>query len=295
MRRTCFLLIFLCWGLVTQAQLYSISFGVYTGGTAPFSFDEGIKKDPRYQGQFKAKFVPIGINIGLDYETFGVMASPGLINVGQNFYLLNTQGGQDGLRKIDLRYFTVPLSFRVHLIHFTTFKLSALASISPSFLLAGKEELSHSATKIQFPQQVYPILPAGYTVEYDGVLAPELQGYSMAEKKDFRSLQIFAGAGFRSDWDPSNHWRISVDLRVNYGIFDPRTEAYTRNEESAPSLYKLAGERRDVFAQFTIGISRYIEIEKSEKERKKKLKGTTRKYKPTQHPGQRSKQSKPKG
>jgi hypothetical protein len=49
-----------------------------------------------------------------------------------------------------------------------------------------------------------------------------------------------------------------------------------------------------MFAQFTIGISRYIEFEQSEKERKKKLKGTTRKYVPSRNPGQKTRQSKPK-
>ncbi len=294
MSRTFFFLLFVSISLNSYAQHSSVSFGIYTGVTASFTSDEGIKKDPRYQGRFEAKFAPVGVNIGLDYEAFGIMLSPGLINVGQNFYVVNTQGGQDGMRKIDLQYLTVPLSFRIHLIHFVTFKLSALAAISPSFLLQRKESLGHQSTKLEFPQEVYPILPPNYTIEYDGVLAPELSNLSIAEKKDFRPIQVFVGAGFRSDWDPSNFWRISVDLRVNYGLFDPRTEQYTKDQESTLSLYNIPGERKEFFAQFTVGISRYIEFEKSEKERKKKLKGTTKKYRPTQYPGQRTKQSRPK-
>jgi hypothetical protein len=280
--------------LVTQAQQFSFSFGVYTGVTGSFTSDEGIKKDPRYEGSFEAKFAPIGINIGLDYEGVGLMVSPGLINVGQNFYVVNTSGGQDGLRKIDLQYLTIPVSFKVHLVQFNAFKLSALASISPAFLLKGTEEVSHRSTKLEFPPAAYSILPSSYTIEYDGVLAPEVDRHSLGEKKDFRSLQLYAGAGFRTDWDPTDHWRISADLRFNYGIFDPRTEQYTKNRESTSSLYAIPGERRDMFAQFTIGISRYIEFEKSEYDRKRKLKGSSRKYRPTVYPGHRSKQSKPK-
>jgi hypothetical protein len=277
----------------TSAIVFRVFWGLHRDNCSLY-VRRRYKKDPRYEGSFEAKWAPVGVNIGLDYETFGVMLSPGLVGVGQNFYLLNTQGGQDGLRKIDLKYFTIPLAFRFHLIHFTTFKLSALASISPSFLLEGKESLSHRSTKLQFPQEVYSLLPPDYTIEYDGVLTPEVSNYSIAEKKDFRSMQLFAGAGFRSDWDPSNFWRISVDLRMYYGIFDPRTEYYTMADESSPALYKMPGDRKDVFAQVTVGISRYIEFEKSERERKKKLKGTTKKYKSTQYPGQRSRQSRPK-
>jgi len=295
MSRNVLPILFVLVSVAANAQRFSIALGVYSGVTATYTADKGIEKDPRYEGRFEAKFAPFGVNLSLDYESFGLMVSPGVTNLGQNFYLINTQGGQDGLRKIDLQYFTLPVSFKFHLVHFRAFKFSALATFTPSFLLDGSEELNHGPTKLQFPASAYSILPADYIVEYDGVLAPAVSDYIIAEKKDFRSLQLFAGVGFRSDWDPSNHWRISVDFRVNYGIFDPRTQAYTTaNNESAVKLYDIPGERRDMFAQFTIGISRYIEFEQSEKERKKKLKGTTRKYVPSRNPGQKTRQSKPK-
>ena len=287
-------LMFMLICLQAKAQLYSLSFGVYTGITGSFTSDNGIVNDPRYEGRFEAKFAPIGVNIALDYEGVGFMLSPGLARVGQNSYLINTAGGQDGLRTIDLEYFTIPLAFKVHLVRFNAFKLSAVASIAPSFLLAGKEELSHSPTKLNFPTEAYPILPADYIIEYDGVIAPEVNHYTIAEKKDFRGMQVFAGAGFRTDWDPSNHWRISVDLRMNYGIYDPRSVVYTKNLESTVSLYQMPGARRDMFAQFTIGISRYIEFDKDENLPKKRVKGTTRRYKPMQYPGQKQRVSKPK-
>ena len=130
-------------------------------------------------------------------------------------------------------------------------------------------------------------------MEYDGVLTPGVDDYSISQKEDFRSLQLFAGAGFRTDWDPSNHWRISFDLRVNYGIFDPRSESYKKNLMSDLSLYQIPGERRDMFAQFTVGISRYIEFDKDEQERQEKMRGSSKKFTPSQYPGQR-RRSKPK-
>jgi hypothetical protein len=279
---------------ITLAQQYSVSFGLYTGVTGSYTTDEGIKKDPRYEARFEAKYAPVGINIALDYEAFGLMLSPGLIHVGQNFYLVNTLGGQDGLRKIDQQYLTVPLSLKFHIVRFSAFKLSALTSISPSFLLDGNDRLDHRATKLKFPEDVYSSLPSTYTIEYDGVLTPEVNDLILGDKSDFRPLQIFVGAGFRTDWDPSNHWRISAELRMNYGLFDPRTDPSLRSKESSSSLYELPGKRRDMFAQFTLGISRYIEFDKSETDRKKKLKGTRRMYKPTQHPASKTRQSKPK-
>jgi Outer membrane protein beta-barrel domain len=281
----------LCWS--GHAQRFSISAGVYSGMTASYTADEGIKKDSRYQGRFEAKLAPIGINFGVDYERFGLMVSPGLVSLGQNFYLVNNFGGQEGLRKTDLKYVNVPVTLKFHLVHFTAFKLSALLSVSPAFLLEGEETLSHQQAKLQFPDEVYSILPSNYIVEYDGVLAPEVNNLILGQKKDFKPMQLFAGAGFRTDWDPSNHWRISLDFRVNYGIFDPRTKAYTHQQESTLALYTMPGERRDMFAQITLGISRYIEIELSEKERKKKLNGTTKKYRP-QYPNSRPRQSRPK-
>jgi hypothetical protein len=286
------LLIVIC--LPLEAQQFSVSFGVYGGVAGSFTSDKGIDSDPRYEGRFETKLVPVGINLGIDYEGVGFMVSPGIINVGQNFYVINTQGGQDGLREIDLRYLTVPASFKVNLVRFYAFRLSAIASIAPSFLLDGNETLSHRATKLSFPQELYSALPSNYQIEYDGVLTPEVEGYVIAEKKDFRPVQLFAGAGFRTDWDPSNHWRISVDLRLNYSVFDPRTGTYMKNLESNVHLYEHATERRDIFAQFTVGISRYIEFDKSDHERSRKIRGSSKRFKPSQYPGQRLRVGKPK-
>ena len=280
--------------LPLRAQQFSFSLGVYTGVAGSFTSDKGIEKDPRYEGRFETKLVPFGLNLGIDYEGFGIMVSPGIVNVGQNFYVVNTQRGQDGLREIDLRYLTIPVSFKVNLVRFHAFKLSAVASIAPSFLMDGREELSHRPTKLIFPEEVYPMLPSTYQIEYDGVLAPEVDHYVISQKKDFRPVQLFAGAGFRTDWDPSNYWRISVDVKLNYGVFDPRSGTYKENLESTVGLYEVATDRRDIFAQFTVGISRYIEFDKSDKERTKKIRGSSKRFKTSQYPGQRVRVGKPK-
>lgn len=295
MGRVFFTLLLILSSLLARTQQFSVSVGVYTGLTSAYTSDKGIDKDPRYQGRYEAKFAPIGVNIGVDYERFGLIFGPGIINVGQNFYITNTSGGQEGLRKIDLQYLNLPIALKVHLFDLSFFKVSAIAAIAPALLLKGKEEISHHDSKLPFPTEVYPILPPDYTIEYDGVLAPEISQYSLAQKRDFKSLQLFAAAGFRADWDVSNHWRVAFDCRVNYGIFNPRTDEYNQKLKSTLLLYESAGERRDMFAQVSIGISRYIEFEKSEQERKKQLKGSPKKYRPGKYPWANPRQSKPKG
>jgi len=295
MRKLFLLAFFIPLIFVAQAQQISMSVGLFSGITGSYTSDKGIRNDPRYKARYEARLAPIGLNLGIDYEAFGLMLSPGLTTLGQNFYVLNTFEGQVGLRTIELKYLNVPVSFKVHLFKTTFLKISALASFGPAFLLSGKEKLSHDYAKIPFPPATYSILPPDYTVEYDGVLAPEIKDYTIAEKEDFKPLQLFAGAGFRTDWDVSNSWRISLDLRVNYGLSEPRSDKFVENLKSTTSLYQIPGERRDMFAQLSLGISKYIEFDKTDKDRQKKLKGTTRQYKPTKYPGQKSRTGKPKG
>jgi len=276
------------------AQEYSMSLGVFTGTTVAFTNDKGINSDPRYKGRYELKFAPIGVNFGMDYETFGFVISPGLINIGQNFYVVNTVGGQDGLRKINLKYLDVPLGVRVHIVNMSFFKFSALAAVSAAYLIDGKDVVSHSATKLTFSPNVYPILPPDYEVQYDGVKVPAVDNYVVNSKQDYKSLQIFVGAGFRSDWDVSAHWRVTFDFRVNYGLTDPRSSTYMTKLNTNSTLYDLPGTRRDMFAQLTVGVSRWIGFEKGDMERQKHLKGR-KTFKPMKFPGQKVRSSKPKG
>jgi hypothetical protein len=277
------------------AQQFSMSLGLFTGITSTFTHDEGINIDPRYKERYELKFAPIGVNFGMDYQAIGFVATPGIINVGQNYYVVNTSGGQDGIRRINLQYLNVPVAFKVHVINLSFFKMSALASFGVAYLLDGTETIRHNETKLYFPEEVYPILPPDYIVQYDGVSVPEVDNYDISVNTDFKPVQLFAGAGFRADWDVSNHWRVIFDFRVNYGIYEPRTDEYLTRLNANQTLYDIPGKRRDTFVQLSVGISRYLDFEKSDQERKKKLKGSSKKYKPIRYPYAKPRNKKPKG
>jgi hypothetical protein len=277
------------------AQQFSVGLGVFTGITSPFTLDKGIDIDPRYTERYSIKYAPIGVSLGVDYEGFGLIATPGIVNLGQEFYMVNTSGGQDGRRTIDLRYLSIPVAFKVHIIRLSFFKVSGLVSLAPAYLLSGNEVVTHSASKMYFSPEVYPILPADYIVEYDGVVVPDVEEYTVSGQSDFKSLQLFAAAGFRSDWDVTDHWRVSVDFRLNYGIYDPRSDDYLARLGSFQELYALPGKRQDLFAQLTIGIARFIDLEKRDREQKKRLKGSSRQYKTSQYPYAKPRNKKPKG
>ncbi|HEY9007959.1 outer membrane beta-barrel protein [Ohtaekwangia sp.] len=243
----------------------TLSFGVATGATTNFTLDEGISKDPRYRNKYDIKFAPVSIHYGVDYEGYGFTIDPGLVHVGQNFYVSNTSGGQQGVRKVNLHYANIPVAFKLHAIDIAFFRVSLVAGGSFAYLLSGSETVSHSQTRLTFPSQVYPILPSSYTVVYDGVESPEVSNYTMLSKQDFKSYQAFAMLGFRSDWQVNDEWMVSLDFRMNYGIFEPRTNSYLEKLNNYQTLYDLPGRRRDMFVQLNIGISRYLEFEKKEK------------------------------
>jgi hypothetical protein len=273
--------------IAVEAQQHSVSLGLYTGFTLPYTFDQGIDKDPRYKERYDLRFAPIGINYSMDFTGYGFLIGGGLIETGQHFYVVNTSGGQDGMRKIDLRYLNVPAAFKIHIIDLAFFKVSAVASVSGAFLLKGSETIQHTDTKLTFPEEVYPILPPDYIVEYDGVRVPNVDEYTMLKKEDFRTVQVFTGLGIRSDWDVSDKWRVVFDFRVNYGLFDPRSDAYLNRLKAHETLYDLPGKRRDMFAQFSVGIARYVEFDKADRDRNKNIKGSSRKYTPKKSSTQR--------
>jgi hypothetical protein len=287
--------IFLCSEYFAAAQTHTVSVGVFTGLTSTYTWDQGVNLDSRYKNRYDVKLAPIGINYGVDYDGYGFIISPGLINIGQNYDVINTSGGHEGVRKINLQYINLPAAFKLHVIDMSFFKVSLVSGASFAYLLKGKEFVSHNATKLKFPSEVLPIDIPGYDEVYDGVYVPGVHKYPMLNSTDFNSFQIFAHLGFRSDWDVSDDWRISFDFRVNYGILEPRTDDYMRRLKAHETLYDLPGKRRDLFAQFGIAFSRYKELEKKEKVRKKQGKGTTKKYAPKKYPWPGPRKSHPKG
>jgi hypothetical protein len=263
--------------LFSQAQTRTLSLGIGTGITSSYTWDDGITKDSRYKDRYDIKFAPISLNYGLDFEGYGFFINPGIVNIGQNFYVTNTVGGQQGVRKISLSYINMPVAFKLHIIDLAFFKLSLTAGGSFAYLMKGKETVSHDETKLVFPTQVYPILPSDYTIVYDGVVSPEVTKYTIADKKDFKSYQVFALLGFRSDWEISDDWMMSLDFRMNYGIFDPRTDDYLQRVNAYQTLYDIPGKRRDMFAQINVTVSRFIELKKENRSPKKRSSYRSRK------------------
>jgi hypothetical protein len=262
-------LILIAFAYPVSAQNYTISLGVFTGGTSSYIWDEGVIRDPRYETRYDIKFAPIGVAYGIDYEGFGFILTPSLINIGQKYNVINSVGGQEGIRSGKLTYFNLPAAFKLHIIDLSFFKVSFVAGASIAFLVDGKETISHNAAKLKFPPEVYPILPPDYQVEYDGVVSPAVDNYSMLGKSDFNSLQIYGCAGFRSDWDVDEHWRVSFDFRINYGFLEPRNAAYVQRLDAYQTLYDIPGKRRDIVACLNVGIARYIDIDKKDDHKKK--------------------------
>jgi len=252
-----------------------VTYGLFTGATIPLTFDAGINNDPRYEARYDVKFSPVGIHYGVDYDGYGFIISPSLIKTGQNFNVINTVGGEVGTRKLDMTYLNVPISLKLHIIDLSFFKLSFVASGAFAYLIDGKETITHSYSKLRFPSQVIPNLPPDYTAQYDGVQSPEVRNYSMLSNGDFNPFQINVAGGFRSDWELSETLHVSLDLRANYGILEPRSNSYLQRLNSYSTLYDVPGSRRDMFVYFTVGLSRYLEIDKKEKDRKRITKGSS--------------------
>ncbi len=253
----------------TSAQKL-VSAGVFTGLTAPFTLDQGIDNDPRYQPRYLVKYAPIGINFEIDYNGFGLIASPSYLKDGQNFNVLNSVGGQIGIRKINMQYIDIPIGFKLHVVDLSFFKVSFVVAAGMQYLINGEETISHEAGKMRFPLQVYPILPPEYIPEYDGVLVPQVDNYQMLTAADFNKIQFTGALGFRSDWEVTQTLKVSFDLRANYSFLEPRTQEYLTKVENHETLYDLAGDRKEVFVYFTIGASRIFDLENSKKAKGKR-------------------------
>jgi len=276
--------------LLVVGQTYTVSLGLSTGITSTYTVDKGINSDPRFQEKYSINVAPVAINYGMDFENVGFVISPGLINIGQHFYVVNTSGGQDGLQKNNQQYFNLPVAGKFHIINLSFFRVSALAGVSVAYLTKGSAEISHEATKLKFAPEVYPILPPEYTILYDGVQAPRVDGYSMLDQHDFNKVQLFVLAGIRSDWDVSDDWQMSFDLRMHYGFQEPRNHTYINSLNTYQELYALPGKRNDTFVQVSIGVSRYVTFDRKDKDRRKTIKETTRKRSPGKNfrPGPRT-------
>jgi hypothetical protein len=178
-----------------------------------------------------------------------------------------------------------------------------VASIGVGFLLDGHETITHRDSKLIFPTEVYPELidnPLydGYLIEYDGVLSPNVSSSSpqskLLSKEDFQSFQLFGGVGFRSDWDITEEWRVSFDLRGNVGALEPRKSDHIDKIKAFKAVYEIDGNRRDLFLALNIGIARTIEIGPQEQARKARKHAESKPHKPSKYPWQKPRNKKPK-
>jgi hypothetical protein len=283
------------------------SVGIFTGLTIPYTFDAGINKDPRYRTKYNVKFAPVGVHLGIDYEGYGFMIDPSIIKIGQHFNVINIDGGEVGERAINLTYFQIPLSLKLHLIDLSFFKVSLVTSVGAGFLLNGQETITHNHgfLRLRFPTNVVGTYPSpendafeaahpGYTVEYDGVQVPVRTDLELLAKDDYGSFQLFGAVGFRSDWDVSETWRVSFDLRLNGGLFEPRKQAYLDQIKANTAIYDIEGGRRDLFLSFNIGIARTVEIEPRQKERAVRARQENKPRKPVKYPWPKPRNKTPK-
>lgn len=244
------------------------SIGFFTGLTVPYTWDEGIQKDPRYREKYRIRFAPFGFHYGIDYQGYGFTFDPAIFNTGQYFNVVNVVGGHVGERKIDLTYIHVPFGFKLHMIDLGFFKVSFVASVSGAFMLTGQESISHSASILKFQPNVIPNLPPEYVPTFPGsteIISPEVNDLKLLKASDYNRFQAYGAIGFRTDWDVGETVRLSMDLRGSYGILEPRTSEYLTKVNNYEAIYDLPGARRDLLVLFTVGISRTNEIDPKEK------------------------------
>lgn len=238
------------------------SFGVFGGFNVPITFDEGLNKDPRYEGKVTFRATPVGFTYGYDHVGFGFVLSPSLTKIGQQFLIKNTVGGDVGSRDIQMDYFSLPVALKLHLNDLSFFRLSAVAAINFNYLINGRETISHFASKQKFPASVLIPSDPGYAEVFDGVLVPEVNNLEYVSKDQFNAFQIFGAVGLRSDFDLSDDWSLNFDGRANFGLFDPRKKEYIeqlKQTSGAPDLY---GARHDIYLSVEIGIARIIQIKR---------------------------------
>lgn len=243
------------------------SFGFFGGFNIPISIDNGLQKDPRFVGKVTFRATPIGFAYGYDHVGYGFVITPAYTQIGQKFLIKNTVGGDVGIRNAKFDFFSVPIALKLHINDMSFFRLSAVAALNFNFLISGKESITQDASKQRFPPGVLIPDDPSYVQVFDGVLVPELKDFELVTKDKFKTFQLFAAIGLRSDFDLNDDWSINFDGRANFGLFDPRTTAYTDllKQGNAPELF---GSRHEVYLSVEIGLARIIQIKKKFVQRK---------------------------
>jgi Outer membrane protein beta-barrel domain len=257
----------ICMGLLlavfVEANAQNVeAFGVFGGLNVPITVDQGLQKDTRFVGRFTLRATPVGFTYGYDHVGFGFVLSPSYTQIGQQFIIRNTAGGDVGVRNVKMDYFSVPVALKLHVNDLAFFRLSIIAALNFNYLISGKETLTFSASKLKYPKSVAIPTDPGYVSTYDGVIVPNVKGLDYVTKDKFNPFQVFAGLGLRSDFDMNDDWSLNFDGRANFGLFDPRKKDYVeqlKQTSNAPDLY---GPRREIYLSVMIGVSHIIQIKK---------------------------------
>ena len=243
------------------------SYGFYAGINVPVTIDQGLANDPRYISKFSIRGTPVGLYYAYDRPGLGFFVAPGYLTVGQTYIITNTTGGHVGTRDINMDYLSVPVGLKFHLNSMAFFRFSLVAALDFCFLVNGQETITHTASKLRYPEGVSVPTDPGYSVVYDGVFVPDVKNLVHVEKENFNAFQIFGGIGLRFDLDLNEKWSVMADGRANFGLLEPRKQEYVdllqnpsgapdfKGNPGAPDLY---GSRRDVFLSGTLGVARII-------------------------------------
>ena len=140
------------------------AFGIYGGFNFPITLDEGLSKDLRYFGQLTFRATPIGFSYGYDKVGFGYVLTPCYLQVGQQFSIKNSIGGDIGTRDIQMDYISLPVALKLHVNDMAFFRMSAVLGLNINYLLNGRETITHAASKV--------IYPAGITIPTDPAYLP---------------------------------------------------------------------------------------------------------------------------
>lgn len=309
--KQCLLIFFtLLAGVSAHAQKVH-SFGLFTGIAVPYTWDGGINQDPRYRTRFDIKYSPIGFHYGLDKEGHGFTLDASLVHIGQNFNVLNANSGEIGRRDLDLKYIQMPVGIKIHLIDMSFFKVSFVGSVGAGFLLSGTETLTHADGEVlKFPlamtgstvdadptkREQFEAQNPGYTVVPNGVLVNTGQRIKleMLTNDNFQKFQLFGALGLRSDWDFSENWRASFDLRANIGILEPRKSDYLDQVKNYEALYDMYGARRDLYLSLTFGFSRTMTIERREEQKKSNKRQEYKPHRTKKYPWPKPRNKRPK-
>lgn len=244
---------------ISNAQV-NVHVGATTAFAATFVPDKGISESPRYKSNLTYNWSPVGFNAGVDFgKKFGLAIESIWTNQGQSFDIIDIGDNVVGRRNIEMQYVHFPL-----LMKFMNEGNSAVRgnfSLGPQFsvLLKATEEIEYSASTQTFVKGV--ALPSGATdikQRPDGnvqATVPTQPKKEFASKNagSFKNSEFQVVAAFGLDIDLTRHLYLSVQLRGNYSLTDPRNSKLI-SEIKSGSTSDPYGQRRNLLVGIQSGI-----------------------------------------